>query len=59
MKPYQVTIATSHHNIIIPLYAKDRKDAIEFVKRTHRAKFHSGVYKRVVGAKQEQRDAAG
>lgn len=49
MKPYVVTIAPSNHTITI--FAKDRKDAIEFVKRTHRSKFWSGEYKRVVSAK--------
>jgi hypothetical protein len=52
MKPYVVTIARSSDTILLELYAKDRKDAIEYAKRTHRAKFWNGEYKRVVSAKQ-------
>jgi hypothetical protein len=53
MKPYVVTIARSNHTTTqLELYAKDRKDAIEYAKRTHRARFWSGEYKRVVSARQ-------
>lgn len=63
MKPYVVTIDKTH---IIEVFAKDRNDAIAFVKRNNQARFHRGEYKKITGAraawitsgvKQEIRDA--
>ena len=53
VKEYVVTIETPKPNVVVTFgtFATDRKDAIEYAKRTHRARFLSGEYKRVKGAR--------
>ena len=48
LKEYIVTIDREHQ---FTLYAKDRKDAIDFTRRNNQAKFFAGTYKKVTGAK--------
>ena len=48
MKPYTVTIDRQH---TIAIFARDRDDAIAFVKRNNQARFHRGEYKKVTGAR--------
>jgi hypothetical protein len=48
MKLYCVTIDHTH---TLELFAKDRKDAINFTKRTHQAKFFAKTYKKITSAR--------
>jgi hypothetical protein len=51
MKPYIITFERRYDrpNVTYNIHAKDRDDAIDFVKRTHRVDF-----KRVVSCKQDK-----
>lgn len=57
MREYLVTIETSNHPTTVAIFAKDRDDAIDFVKRNNRARFHRKEYKSIKGAhlKKEER----
>ncbi len=53
MKEYRVMIECENTRVVgIVVFAKDREDAIKFVKRNHRMRFWSKEYKRVKSAKE-------
>jgi hypothetical protein len=48
LTPYVVTIDNTHK---VELFAKDRDDAITFVKRNNQARFFNKTYKKITSAR--------